>query len=263
MTTTPLELVSSLARRHVAAPRIRPYGVAVADLDVDFDAARPLVVTRLLARCLGDETDEGVWWSLPVQTRILLVLGLSELSLADAIEVHVACDCGETAVVGLTAAELAEFAAERSGPAPVAVAIEAEGRAARLRLPTGRDQLRWAQLAVAGPRDIARSVLSDLVVEGERPLTDALVAAADRALAEIDPLVEMSVSTACPECGAVLESEVDLERLALTRLRSVRHLLLSQVHALAATYHWSEAQIAELPAWRRAEHVALIEQRRR
>lgn len=248
-----LELLTSLASRSVAGARVRPYGIEVADLEIDFDAPRPLVVTRLLASCLNGRDDE--LWSLPVQTRILLLLGISELSVVAPVEVHLACGCGATAVVELSASELAEFAASRRRDALVA---ELGGERVRVRLPTGRDQLHWAQLATRDPS--AREVLATLVVEGE--LTDELVVAVDRVLGDADPLVELEVSSTCPACDVPLARPVDLERIALTRLRHARAGLLAQVHTLASTYHWTEATIATLPAWRRAEYASLVEARR-
>ncbi len=251
---TTLAFLTSLASGSVAGARVRPYGIDVADLEIDFDAPRPIVVTRVLAACLRGREDE--LWAASVQTRILLLLALSEVSLAAPVEAHLACRCGETAVIELSAAELASFVASRRRDRVIA---EANGERVELRLPTGRDQLRWAQL---GDRmDVARAVLETLVVEGE--LTDALLVAADRALGEADPIVELEVTSACPACGTALSQIIDLERISLTRLRHARAGLLAQVHVLASTYHWTEAAIAALPSWRRAEYAALVQPRLR
>ncbi|MEO8845426.1 MAG: hypothetical protein ABI591_34040 [Kofleriaceae bacterium] len=244
-----IDFLTSFARRSVGGARVRPYGLDVADLAIDFDAPRPIVATRVLAACL--RCDEETVWSLAVQTRILLLLGISELSLADPIEAYLTCTCGATAIVELATDELARFAGERRRDDLTVAGIT-------LRLPTGRDQLRWAQLA--GSDDVARTVMSELA--GER-LSDALVAAADALLTEVDPLIELEVESACPSCDKPLARQIDLERIALTRLRNARRVLLQHVHAIASTYHWTETTIAELPAWRRAEYAALAEARPR
>lgn len=249
-----IEFLTSVATRTVAGARLRPYGIAVGDLDVDFDAPRPIVVTRVLAACVGGSDDD--LWALPVQTRILLALAISEISVDAPIEARITCTCGETAVIELATAELASFAEERRRDELV---VEADGARARLRLPTGRDQLRWAQLATG--TDVAGAVFSQLVIEGA--LTDALVSAADKLLSDADPLVEFELSSRCNACDAALSRTVDLERIALTRLRYARRGLLDQVHALASTYHWTETAIAALPAWRRVEYASVIEARRR
>jgi hypothetical protein len=251
-----IDFLTSFARRSVAGARVRPFGLHVADLAIDFDGSRPTVATRVLAACL--HSDEDAVWALAVQTRILLLLGIAEISLADPTEVHVPCGCGTPAVIELSTAELAQFADERRREDLV---VDAADATVTLRLPTGRDQLRWTQLA--GSDDVARSVLSELVVGGERSLSDAMVAAADGLLTQVDPLIELEVETTCPHCSTPLARQVDLERIALTRLRNARRVLLDQVHAIASTYHWTEATIAELPAWRRAEYAALAEARQR
>lgn len=244
-----IDFLTSFARRSVGGARVRPYGLDVADLAIDFDAPRPIVATRVLAACL--RCDEEAVWALAVQTRILLLLGISELSLADPIEAHLPCTCGATAIVELATDELARFADERHRDDLTVGGIT-------LRLPTGRDQLRWAQLA--GSDDVARTVTSELA--GER-LSDALVAAVDALLSEVDPLIELELESACPSCDKPLARQIDLERIALTRLRNARRVLLQHVHAIASTYHWTETTIAELPAWRRAEYAALAEARPR
>lgn len=249
-----LDFLTSFASRSVADARVRPYGIDVADLEIDFDGPRPIVVTRVLTACLRGREDE--LWGLTVATRLLLLLGLSELSVVTPVEAHVACTCGETAVIEFSAAELANFAASHRREPLIA---EADGARVRLRLPTGRDQLRYAQLTDS--TTIARDVIEALVVDGE--LTEALVVAADRALGDADPIVELELTTTCPACGAELSQIVDVERIALTRLRHARAALLAQVHALASAYHWTEATIAMLPAWRRAEYAAILEARPR
>lgn len=249
-----IDFVTSFARSTVDGARVRPYAVEVADLDVDFDAPRALVTSQLLAACL--RCDDAAVWALTLQSRILLLLGISEISLADPIEAHLRCECGANAVVELSAGELAEFAFQRRRDELIARAGQ---HSVTLRLPTGRDQLRWAQLDPAS--DQVRSVLADLVVAGE--LVDELVVAADALLTEADPLIELEVETSCPTCGAHLARPVDLEQIALTRLRNARRVLLHHVDAIASTYHWTEAEIAKLPAWRRGEYAELVTAGRR
>ncbi len=241
--------VTSFARSAIDGARVRLFGLDVSDLDVDFDGPRAHVATRVIAACV--RCDEAAALALTIQVRTLLLLGISELSVADPVEAHLACSCGETAVIELGMEELARFAADRRRNELVARAGDA---AVTLRLPTGRDQLRWT--ALDGEPDLARRVLADLVVEGE--LTDELIVAADALLSDVDPLIELELETTCPACDKQLARHVDLERIALTRLRNARRVLLEQVHALASAYHWTEAAIAQLPPWRRAEYAALV-----
>ncbi|MGN6105677.1 MAG: hypothetical protein ACTHU0_11275 [Kofleriaceae bacterium] len=248
--------LASLAARHgLGGARARAFGTLPGDLEIDFGAPRAVVVTELLAACFtGEGLELDPWWALPISTRTLLLVALGELT-APAIEVYLPCPCGETAELELPSHELAEFAAERAAVAPT---VEIDGASLRLRLPTGRDQLRWAALAAQADPSLARRVLVELVVDGPSELPEELVPQIDRALSEADPLVELRLDTACPSCGAALTGEVDLEAIAIARLRRVQLRLLEDIHHLARTYHWSEQQIARIPAWRRAEYLALL-----
>lgn len=247
-----VDLVMGLARGSIADARPRPFGVEVADLDVDFDDVRARVAMRVLARCLG--CDERAVRALVVQQRILLLLGVSEISVAEPVEAHLPCTCGQVAVVELATEELVQFAAGRRRDSLVVREGEAK---VTLRLPTGDDQLRWAALAPS--RDLQRIVLEDLVIDGE--LSSELARLADAMLSDVDPLVELQVDSTCPGCGEPVSRHVDIEQIALTRLRHARRILLEQVHAIAARYHWTEPTIAALPAWRRAEYASLARAR--
>jgi hypothetical protein len=237
--------IAMLATRHGIEPaRVRAFGSEARDLDIHFDAPRAVVVTELLASCLGVEP--AALWELPISSRVLLLVATSELT-APPIELYFDCACGEQAELELTAAELAAFSNSRAR-----ASIEVAGL--RLRLPTGRDQLRWTVLAASDEHEaLARRVLVDLVVDGGE-LDDAALPLVDRALAEADPLVELRLDTVCPACDAPLTKEVDLEAIGLARLRHVQRMVLDDVHVLASAYHWSEQHIASMPAWRRDEY---------
>jgi hypothetical protein len=56
-----------------------------------------------------------------------------------------------------------------------------------------------------------------------------------------------------------VQAEVDLEALALVRLRAVQRKLVDAVHRLALAYHWTETEILALPSWRRERYLALID----
>ena len=83
------------------------------------------------------------------------------------------------------------------------------------------------------------------------------------ALDAADPLVRAAVEAACPDCGRTSEHEMDLAGFVLARLARAQDALLETVHLLASRYHWSEAEILALPAWRRARYVALLERETR
>ncbi|MGE0397135.1 MAG: hypothetical protein AB7T06_10480 [Kofleriaceae bacterium] len=226
---------------------MRPYGTVAEDLEVDFTSARAVVVTELLARCLEREAEE--LWDLPISKRSLLLVAVSEQT-APPIEVHLSCACGEASELTLTSAELAEFAAERAKDPRVGEL--------RLRVPTGRDQLRWTALAAENDETLKERVLLDLVVDAPAAIDPAMLPLIDKALGEIDPLVELRVDSTCSACGAPVSIGVDLEAIAISRMRKIQRDFVEDVHHLARAYHWSEADIARMPVWRRSEYLALL-----
>lgn len=218
---------------------MRAFGTVAEDLDVDFTSARAVVVTEVLARCL--EREANTVWDLPISERSLLLVAVSEQT-APPIEVHLACACGEASELQLTSAELGEYAA--------AGAKEARVGELRVRVPTGRDQLRWTEQSATSER-----VLRDLV-DGD--VDRSALPLIDKTLAEIDPLVELRIDSTCSACNAPITVVVDLEAIAIARVRKIQRDFVEDVHHLARAYHWSEADIARMPVWRRAEYLALL-----
>jgi len=78
-------------------------------------------------------------------------------------------------------------------------------------------------------------------------------------LAERDPFTALQVDSPCPDCGHVNPAEVDLEALLLADFAACQRRLLEEVTLLARNFHWSEAQILDLPAWRRAHYIARLD----
>ncbi len=79
------------------------------------------------------------------------------------------------------------------------------------------------------------------------------------ALAELDESLTGPIESACVECGAVLLVDVDLQQLALRRMRRVTEQFEWDIHLLASTYQWDPATIIDLPETRRRRLVGLIE----
>ena len=243
------------------ALRLRPFGTRPEHLAVDFaDPCEPRLVTEILARCLvapdGGAPSREALWDLEVGRRIEALLRLAALDAGsgDALEVELRC----AACRSFLAFELplSELAGATEAPAPV----RHEGRDYRLRRPTARDQLAWLRQAFADEREAAVGMAASLLeAPEEAPLDAALLASLEEELERADPLVRFSVALDCPDCGRHQERALDLSALALRRLSRAQDGLIDQVHRLAAHYHWSEAEILALPAWRRARYLALIE----
>jgi hypothetical protein len=113
-----------------------------------------------------------------------------------------------------------------------------EGRT-RFRLPTGADEL-----AVVGLRAArAAEVIALRCAPDADPKDRARIE--DR-MARIAPLVDLTLAALCPECGHDNPMTFAVERYFLSRLMGERPRLMRQIHLIAATYHWSLAEITGL-----------------
>jgi hypothetical protein len=237
-------------------------------IDIDFGARRPWVVTQILARCAGDadgrlapDSEDEVWrWSVPQRTQALL--GVARACGISSVAALASCDragCGERIELEF---ELESFARTAE---PGAFAWKDAGQCVNLRLPTGDDQRRWADaLPVDDPglpawigAQLVRDVDGTPLEEGWQ-LPESWLPGVEAALADQDPATDLRVGGACTSCGAGFSAEIDLEALLLGRLARLQQDLLLDVHLLARSYHWSEAQILALPAWRRAYYLAAL-----
>jgi len=126
----------------------------------------------------------------------------------------------------------------------------------QLRVPTGADQRAILHLA---DEVQARQELAQRCIVGQPvALTEDDIVLIEAALEELAPELSTSVSAPCPECATDNYLEID----PYYCLGRVGNELFLEVHKLAAFYHWSEADILNLPRWRRKKYLGLIDRAR-
>lgn len=205
----------------------------------------------------GEFLDEEFFWRLPVGTRlhclVLLCRGLPP-SRRSWVTRCPDADCGAELELELPMEEFAR-AAEESGP-PGALDLTVRGQALRLRPATADDLRCWRDRSME-PAEVLRDLMDPPDKEVE--ILPDLLSELEEAVAARDPLVDCRLDVPCPDCGRTVEVEVDLEAAALRMLRSTQLELLREVDRLAKHYHWSEAEILALPAWRRRRYLSLLE----
>jgi hypothetical protein len=275
LSTAPFpHLPGALRERFAARPLfLRPFGRAAGDLEINFrQALRPPLVTEILTRSTcdaeGRELDAAFFRSLPVSTRIECLLALVTAGGRAALVVPLPCkSCAQVVEVELTLDEISELQARHGGEERFKVCRGAEEIWARR--PTGDDQLAWLTRRFVDGGEMLTTMVGTLVLDeartpdGALQLDETWARALDEALDEFDPLVSFSLLVRCPECGAEVAHEVDLEGLALIQLRQAQQQLLMTVHRLASHYHWSEQAIFSVPHWRRLHYLSLIEREER
>lgn len=247
------------------ALRLQRFPSTPDDLDVETRAQDPGAVTAVLSRCLhrasGARLRPDELWTLDVGERTAWLLRIAADAGAERFDVRVHCNapaCGQTVEIELPLHDLLQLGANEEG----VVGVEVAGRTLTLRRPTGADQLAWSRQSFSNLVEARRAVASSLLVdpgESDTPLGAEVLDAMESSLAEHDPLVQFTVSSECPYCGASAEYDVDLTALAMAWLRHAQVAMLETVHSLATAYHWSEAEVFALAPWRRAHYLALVE----
>lgn len=86
------------------------------------------------------------------------------------------------------------------------------------------------------------------------PDRDTAIAALESAVAGLG----LEIGTSCTDCGAALVLPLDVADFLDTELRSRAARLLDEVHLIASSYHWSEAEILGLPSPRRQDYLHRI-----
>jgi hypothetical protein len=141
------------------------------------------------------------------------------------------------------------------GPA-APVTVRAGGYTLLCRIPCNGD---LRVLAGRGAEVTVRDLLEQCAIEASSPagqpvhpqeLPDAVAEAAVTALAESDPGAQTALRVCCP-CGSEWVSELDIHAVVWSDLTEWVGRTLTEVHQLARSYGWSEADILAMSGWRR------------
>lgn len=211
-------------------------------------SSMPGAVTAVLAAALaelgGEPATEETVRDLAVGDRQFLARQLSVHLGHDPVWLTAVCrECGESFDFEVRQADLPVKEAGESFP-------YAQTGGLRLRVPTGADQE-----AIAGLSDerAVNALFERCRIEGEGEMS-----AAEAAVEEASPEVALAALAACPACGAGNEVAVD----PYLGLPAHGEELFAEVHLLASSYHWSEAEILALPRSRRRLYLRLIDRLR-
>ena len=238
--------------------------------------------TALLARCLARleglegaaQSPETLARALTVGDREALLLHLRRLTVGEHLPCVLQCpaaDCGQPMDLELRVSDLLLPPYAETQPAHEAT-LGDDGAASyvRFRLPTGADQEAAAALGITDPEAatdlLLRRCLLQLAV-GEEPATAVtaeteLPKAVRRELpgllARLDPQAELLLNLACPACDHAFTALLDAAAYLFQEVSGRAAHLYREVHLLALSYHWSEAEILGMNAARRQRYLDLL-----
>ena len=153
----------------------------------------------------------------------------------------------------------------RGVPAAEHWTLRHEGYEVSLRLPDSTD------LAALSPDDDhttnVKRLLGRCVVtachDGKETSVEALppevAGRVSARLSEIDPQADVQIEAACPACAHHWHALLDIASYVWAEIHAWACRTLRDVHAIAATYGWSEAEIMALSPVRRQIYLDLIQ----
>jgi hypothetical protein len=77
-------------------------------------------------------------------------------------------------------------------------------------------------------------------------------------ISQENPLADLTLSVTCPACSHTWEIIFDIVSYFWSEIQAWSARLMHEVHTLAFTYGWREADILEMSAWRRRQYLELI-----
>lgn len=235
-----------------------------------FRAALHLLASSLELQGRGREeaAPAGLLGELLAVDRDWLVLQLTRLTFGDLRYQTVTCPaegCGKRVDVCVDLASV-------TPPEPPAEAVGRvalpDGSERRFRLPNAGDQV--ALHGVLGEA-LEAAFLERCLLAGGAPspglpglgevmgLPAEVRAALVKEILAVAPQLDMTMVLDCVECGQPFRFTYDPVRSLLGELRDSRPALLQEVHCLALSYHWSQAEILGLPRGLRREYLGLIQ----
>jgi hypothetical protein len=188
---------------------------------------------------------------LPLGTVTASLLQLREASFGTRIQCHVDCEhCGERLELVLLSPDLLQPMAEGLS--------EIDVRHLRVRAPCLRDLA-----AVANEPDVdsaARRLLARCILHSSvdlDTLPDAALREVENALEALDPNADLALDVHCAACGHRGTAQLDAGALLWDEIDAHARALFYEVHVLARTYGWTEAEILGLGPTRRATYLAM------
>jgi len=148
---------------------------------------------------------------------------------------------------------------------PAAVTqFRAKGYEVGFRLPTSADLLQIARLADAGRAH--QHLLEACIVSARHrkqivsitELPPAVMQNIVEQIGQAAAIANLTISATCPACSHQWEIVFDIVSYFWSEINTWAMRMLREIHVLASTYGWSEAEILAMSAWRRQRYLELI-----
>jgi hypothetical protein len=216
-------------------------------------------ITLLSVTC--PEKKPGELANLSIGQRDALLFSLRRLMLGPQMEAFSECPaCKEQLEFTINTDELLNNCSI-SGDTEQSVNLD--GYNIRLRLPNSVD---IAEYINSGSADATQYLLQRCVLQVRRDkkevalanVSDTTVSTLINRMVELDRLSEVQIALNCSACGHLWTMLLDILSFFWLELREQAKQLLNQVHILARSYGWREADILSMNARRRQHYLEMV-----
>lgn len=206
----------------------------------------------LLAAAYPDATREELAM-LSIGRRDASLLTLREQLFGSQLSSLTDCPaCGEQLELNFNVADIRAH----SPAATESLSLCESGYELELRLPNSFDLLRLANCSTIG--EMRSRLFEQCVTHGPDELPVEIVNLAIARMGEADPQADVEVDLSCPECRHVWQTGFDIVTYLWSELHTWAGQMLREVHLLASSYGWSEADILNMSAPRRRGYLEML-----
>jgi hypothetical protein len=216
----------------------------------------------LAAACPEHTSDELALWN--IGRRNARLLALHQALFGPQLACLAACPaCAERLEVTFRTDDLRATPWPDDAQPGATFALQSGDYQVRFRLPTSADLAVLAQADAGqdGRSHLLQRCLLDVRRDGqdERPdeLPAAVVEAVMAAMADADPQADVQLALTCPACGHAWQAPFEIVAYLWAALGAWAERTLREVHALASTYCWREADVLAMSARRRQRYLEL------
>lgn len=221
----------------------------------------------LLLTAACPDVDAEQLATLSIGQRDGMLLELRERTFGRELAALVNCPtCAEPLELNFAVATLRQHCLAEASE-PVSINVKVGTFAAQFRLPNSHDLNEIAANFAGSNRDNARSALLERCAEtmtkkgkacSFTALPEQLLAQAVQRIAEVDSQANIELALDCPACRQSWLSVFDIVSFLWQELEARAKQLLREIHLLASTYHWSEAEILQLSQPRRQLYLNMV-----
>jgi hypothetical protein len=205
----------------------------------------------LLAAARGGSAAEAA--AVDVGTRDVVLAGLFRLVAGDQVPACADCPgCGVVLEVPVDVAAVAALPVHEPGQR---MTMLMDGTEVRFRLPTTADLI--ALGGCAPDKSRAALLAACLGTEPQATPGTETEAAVETAMEQAAPAGAIDLLVRCPACGLDSSLPLDVPVLLWAEIESQASALMRDVHTLATSYGWTEADVLDLSPRRRAIYLEL------